>query len=69
MQTGIVMKDLGLMLSFDLSVLRSLLLNLSVITSVQGERIGCTWWGWYLMLLNNDIGAMTRDVDSEIQMC
>ena len=63
-----MMKDLSLMLSFDLSVLRSLLLNLSVITSVQGERIGCTWGRWYLMLLNNDIGAMTRDVDSEIQM-
>jgi hypothetical protein len=69
MKAGIVMKDLSLMLSFDLSVLRSLLLNLSVITSVQGKGIGCTWWGWYLMLLNNNVGAMTRDIDSEIQMC
>ena len=68
MQAGVVMKDLSLMLSFNLSVLCPLLLNLSVVTGIQGKGIGCAWGRWYLMFLNNDIGAMTGDIDSKIQM-
>ena len=60
------MEHSRLVLAVHVTVLRTLLLDLSVVTRVQSERVGCTWGRRYLMLLNNDVGAMVRDVDSEV---
>lgn len=68
MQASVVMKDCRLVLPINFSIFRTLLLDLSVVTSVQSERVGCTGGCWYFVLLNNHIGTVTWDVYSEVQV-
>ena len=65
----VVMKDCRLVLLVYLSFLGSLLLYEGVVTSIQGKRIGGTWWCWYLMLLYYHISAMSGYVDPQVKVC
>ena len=68
MQACVVMKHCCLVLPIHLSISCTLLLNLSVVTSVQSEGVGCTRGCWYLVLLNDHIGSVGGNVHSEVQV-